>query len=70
MLWQLQDIAVCAGTAFLAYGIGRLVSSPFTPDPHTVGMIGGAVSLVPTMAVLSRRRLRKDEIRTYDDVFD
>ena len=58
------------GAALLAYVIGRLVSSPFTPDPHTVGMIGGAVSLVPAMAVLSRRRLREDEIRKYDDVFD
>ena len=68
--WQLHDIAVCAGVALLAYGIGRLASSPFTPDPHTVGMIGGVVSLVPVMAVLSRRRLREDEISRYDDVFE
>lgn len=67
--WQLHDIAVCAGVALLAYAAGRLVSSPFTTDPHTVGMIGGAVSLVPAMAVLSRRRLREDELRKYD-VFD
>ena len=64
--WQLQDLTVCAGITLLTYAVGRLVSSPFTPDPHTVGMIGGAVSLVPSMAVLSRRRLREDEGRKYD----
>ena len=67
--WQVRDVAICAGTAALSYGVGLLISFPFTDDPHGVGVIGAIVAMVPVMAILSRRQLRREELSRYD-VFD